>query len=44
MNKNDGSAFERTVGAEFVYCKDITAWVFRHEHIRTSLLEEKEVR
>lgn len=41
-NKNDGSPFEETVGAEFVYCKDIQAWVFRHPNIHTSTLKGKE--
>ena len=43
MNKNSGAPYDSsTVGAEFVYCKEINSWVFRHERIRTSLFEEKE--
>lgn len=47
-NKNEGYPFNVTVGAEFVYCRDINSWVFRHEHItshehrKASLLEENE--
>jgi len=33
QSKNDGAAFEDTVGAEIVWCDDINSWVFRHPHI-----------
>jgi len=48
-NKNNGLPFKTTVGAEFVYCRQIHSWVFRHpyitshEHSKTSQLEENEV-
>jgi len=34
-NKEDGDRFQKTVPAEFMYCEDIEAWVFRHPQIRT---------
>jgi len=42
QNKEDGDPFLTTTGAEIVYCEDIESWVFRHEHIRTSLSEDLE--
>jgi len=43
-NKEDGSPFLETIPAEIIYCKDLEAWVFRHQNIRTSLDELEEVR
>ncbi|KAL7544328.1 hypothetical protein ACHAWF_007712 [Thalassiosira exigua] len=40
-NKNDGHKFQRTTGAEFVYCKAIKKWVFRHKHIKTALYDKE---
>lgn len=44
VNKNDGSFFVQKTGAEFIYCKKMNKWVFRHEFINTALNEEREVR
>jgi hypothetical protein len=44
QNKRDNSPFQELVGAEIVYCNEISAWVFRHDNIKTSKdgLEENE--
>lgn len=44
QNKVDDEGFVSTVGAEFVYCKDLGSWVFRHPLIKTSRnsIEENE--
>lgn len=36
QNKEDGSPFRKTVGAEIIYCEDLESWVFRHANIFTS--------
>jgi hypothetical protein len=39
---DDSTGFVNTVGAEFVYCKELRAWVFRHPQIKTSINARKE--
>ncbi|KAL7552484.1 hypothetical protein ACHAWF_015731 [Thalassiosira exigua] len=34
-NKENGSPFKSTIGAEIVYCPNLEAWVFRHGMIST---------
>ena len=42
-NKEQGEAYAHVIPAEIVYCRDIEAWVFKHEHIQTSLDVDNEV-
>ena len=44
-NKENWGAFKQEViPAEIVYCGMIGMWVFRHQHIRTSLDSDSEVK
>jgi len=42
QNKNDGTTFNSTLGAEIIYCSEIRSWVFRHKYIVTTPDEERE--
>ncbi|KAL7548009.1 hypothetical protein ACHAWF_011289 [Thalassiosira exigua] len=42
QNKNEGTPFISTKGAEFKFCKEIKSWVFAHSDIKTSPNEEDE--
>mmetsp|Transcript_37653 Transcript_37653/g.69184 ORF Transcript_37653/g.69184 Transcript_37653/m.69184 type:complete len:1210 (+) Transcript_37653:238-3867(+) len=42
QNKNDGTQFQSTVGAEIKYCSEIKSWVFMHPYILTSPNGEEE--
>lgn len=44
MNKVSGNKYNETVGAEFVYCKEEEAWIFRHKAIsKFEMSNDKEV-
>ena len=42
-NKERGAAYAHVIPAEIIYCQDIAAWVFKHDHIQTSLDVDNEV-
>jgi hypothetical protein len=42
QNKIGSTGFVNTIGAEFVYCKELRAWVFRHPQIKTSVNAREE--